>query len=59
MWLCTISVVVCTPVLFMDCSFVHFMSDYKTIVSLLKNEKKKMKNEKKMKKRRFGFCSIV
>jgi len=39
-WLCTISVVVHTHVLFTDFSFAHFMSDLKTVVSLLKNEKK-------------------
>ena len=53
----TTSVVVRTPVLFMDCSFVDFMSDLKTVVSLLNNEKK-WEKKKKRKKRGLGL-SIV
>ena len=31
---------------FMDCSFVHFMSNLKIVVSLLKNEKKKKRKKR-------------
>ena len=52
-----------THVLFTDFSFAHFMSDLKTVVSLLKNEKKweekkNWKEKKKRKKRDLGL-SIV